>query len=202
MSSKGKSTKNIIVDAAWDLFYKNGYDHTTIDDIVEASNTSKGSFYHYFRSKSDLLGTIPYLFDEFYEGLMDKPSPSLSPIKKLMYITDQLFNLIDSRIPEPLIAEYMALQITAKGDRYFLDHERAYYRLLRHIFAEGVEQGIFTDEFRRSEMIRCFATFERGLVYDWCLAKANYNLPEYGKLLCRGLLKGILKEEYYYMLDE
>ena len=200
--SKGKTTKAIIVEAAWDLFYKKGYEHTTIDDIVEASNTSKGSFYHYFRSKSDLLGTIPDLFDEMYEKLITHPNPSISPIKKLMYITDELFNLIDSRIPESLLAEHMALQITIGGNRHFLDPDRPYYRLLRHIFDEGMEQGIFTDELRMNEMIRCFATFERGLVYDWCLAKANYTLPEYGRLICRSLLRGFLKEEYYYMLDE
>lgn len=200
--SKGKTTKAIIVEAAWDLFYKKGYEHTTIDDIVEASNTSKGSFYHYFRSKSDLLGTIPDLFDEMYEKLINHPNPLISPIKKLMYITDELFNLIDSRIPEALLAEYMALQITARGDRHFLDPDRPYYRLLRHVFSEGMDQGIFTEELRMNEMIRCFATFERGLVYDWCLAKANYTLPEYGRLICHSLLKGFLKEEYYYMLDE
>ena len=45
--SAKRQTKAKIVSAAWKLFYQNGYDDTTIDDIVEASGTSKGSFYHY-----------------------------------------------------------------------------------------------------------------------------------------------------------
>ncbi len=49
--SAKRQTKAKIVSAAWKLFYQNGYDDTTIDDIVEASGTSKGSFYHYFRTK-------------------------------------------------------------------------------------------------------------------------------------------------------
>ena len=49
-------TKGRIVSAAWQLFYQYGYNNTTIDDIVELSQTSKGSFYHYFGSKDDLLG--------------------------------------------------------------------------------------------------------------------------------------------------
>ena len=67
MSRKNsKNTKGRIVAAAWQLFYQQGYDDTTIDEIVEASGTSKGSFYHYFDSKDALLTSLSYLFDEKY----------------------------------------------------------------------------------------------------------------------------------------
>ena len=202
MSKKTKSTKIIIVESAWDLFYKKGYEHTTIDDIVEASNTSKGSFYHYFKSKSDLLNTITDLFDELNEELMESLDPSLNPIKKLMFIVDELFKSIENRLPESLLAEYMALQITTKGHRHFLESDRAYYRLIRQILTEGQEQGIFTERLRMNDLIRAFATFERGVVYDWCLARGNYTLSEYGRLLYMSFFKGFLKEEFYYLLDE
>ena len=65
-----RNTKGRIVDAAWALFYEQGYDETTIDDIVERSETSKGSFYHYFESKDSLLSSLSYLFDAKYEQLM------------------------------------------------------------------------------------------------------------------------------------
>ena len=59
-----RNTKSKIVSAAWSLFYEQGYDDTTIDEIVEASGTSKGSFYHYFDGKDALLSSLSYLFDE------------------------------------------------------------------------------------------------------------------------------------------
>ena len=37
MPRKRQSTKSRIVKAAWNLFYKNGYDATTVDDIIAAS---------------------------------------------------------------------------------------------------------------------------------------------------------------------
>ena len=40
-------TKKRIVSAAWKLFYEQGYENTTIDEIVEESCTSRGSFYHF-----------------------------------------------------------------------------------------------------------------------------------------------------------
>lgn len=65
----GKNTKSKIVAAAWKLFYDNGYDDTTVDEIIWESGTSKGSFYHYFDGKDALLGSLAYLFDEKYDEL-------------------------------------------------------------------------------------------------------------------------------------
>ena len=70
MSKKrAKNTKGKIIAAAWKLFYDQGYDETTIDEIIAESGTSKGSFYHYFEGKDALLGSLSYLFDEKYEEL-------------------------------------------------------------------------------------------------------------------------------------
>ena len=67
-----RNTKGKIVSAAWQLFYRQGYDDTTIDEIVEASGTSRGSFYHYFEGKDALLSSLSYLFDEKYDKIKEK----------------------------------------------------------------------------------------------------------------------------------
>ena len=46
-----KSVKGRIVAAAWQLFYEKGYNGTTVDDIIDLSGTSKGSFYYFFNTK-------------------------------------------------------------------------------------------------------------------------------------------------------
>ena len=85
MPRKRQSTKSRIVKAAWNLFYKNGYEHTTIEDIITASKTSKGSFYHYFKGKEALLNSLSYLFDEKYEELLPALSPEQDAIEKLVF---------------------------------------------------------------------------------------------------------------------
>ena len=55
-----KSVKGRIVAAAWQLFYEKGYNGTTVDDIIDLSGTSKGSFYYYFNTKDELLKHRPY----------------------------------------------------------------------------------------------------------------------------------------------
>jgi len=50
--------RNEILDVVQGLFYTKGYEQTTIQDILNASQISKGAFYHYFNSKQDLLEAL------------------------------------------------------------------------------------------------------------------------------------------------
>jgi AcrR family transcriptional regulator len=50
--------KGEILDAAERLFAEKSYDRTTINDMLEAVGISKGAFYHYFKSKEDVLDAV------------------------------------------------------------------------------------------------------------------------------------------------
>lgn len=54
MSSKGEITKQKVLETARELFYLNGYNNTSIDDILKASKIKKGNLYFHFRSKEEL----------------------------------------------------------------------------------------------------------------------------------------------------
>ena len=93
MSRKNtRNTKGRIISAAWKLFYEQGYEDTTVEDIVFESETSKGSFYHYFNGKDALLGTLAYVFDEKYEALQQTMDPADNAIDKLIYLNHELFH--------------------------------------------------------------------------------------------------------------
>ena len=55
---KERTTRSRIVNSAWKLFYEQGYEDTTVEEIIEVSHTSKGSFYHYFDGKDALLEIV------------------------------------------------------------------------------------------------------------------------------------------------
>ena len=76
-----KKTKSKIVSAAWKLFYEQGYEDTTIEEIIEESGTSKGSFYHYFEGKDALLSSLAYMMDEKYEELMEELTPDMTAMR-------------------------------------------------------------------------------------------------------------------------
>ena len=175
-----RNTKGRIVDAAWKLFYEQGYEDTTVEDIIFESNTSKGSFYHYFDGKDALLSSLSYLFDEKYGELMDVMDPDMDSFDKLMYLNRELFGMIENRVALDLLARLLSSQLVTRGERHLLDHSRAYYKILRQIIIRGQERGELRTDMTVSEMAKAYALCERGLMYDWCICGGEYSLREYG----------------------
>lgn len=53
-----EATREHIVRAADDLFYKQGFQHTSFADIAVAIGISRGNFYYHFKSKDEILAAV------------------------------------------------------------------------------------------------------------------------------------------------
>lgn len=53
-----KTTHDHIVEAADQLFYRQGYEHTSFANIAEAVQISRGNFYYHFKSKDEILDAV------------------------------------------------------------------------------------------------------------------------------------------------
>ena len=178
-----RNTKGRIISAAWQLFYQQGYDNTTVEEIIEASGTSKGSFYHYFEGKDALLSSLSYLFDEKYEELMDRIPEDMDRFDVLMLLNRELFAMIENSIALDLLARLYSSQLVTRGEKHLLDHNRIYYKLLRRIVSEGQQRGELRADVTVNEVVRVYALCERALIYDWCLSEGSYSLMQYGRTM-------------------
>ena len=183
-----RNTRGKIVSAAWQLFYEQGYEETTVEEIIETSQTSKGSFYHYFDGKDALLSTLSDLFDEKYEALQETMDPDMPAMDQLLYLNEELFRMIENKVSVELLARLLSTQLVTNGERHLLNQKRTYYRLLRKIIAQGQERGEFTDRQSVSEMVRLYAMSERALMYDWCLRGGEFSLRQYAAQVMPGFL--------------
>ncbi len=189
MAAKSKNaTKRKIVTAAWKLFYEQGYDDTTVDDIIRASGTSKGSFYHYFEGKDALLSTLSLLFDEKYEELLAGIDPEMDRFDMLLWLNAELFAMIENTVPLELLAKLYSTQLVTRGDKHLLDRNRVYYKALRRIAAEGQERGELRSDLPVNEITKLYAVCERALLYDWCICEGDYSLKNYAKEVMPRLL--------------
>lgn len=184
MAKKGtRNTREKIIDAAWRLFYRQGYDDTTVEEIIEESGTSRGSFYHYFPAKDDLLSTLADVFDRKYEALMRSIDPDMDRFDQLMYLNRELFAMMENSTPLDLVARLYSSQLVTRGDKSLMDHNRIYYRLLRQIVLQGQERGELRADVTVNEMVRAYALCERALIYDWCLSGGDYSLTQYSRTM-------------------
>ena len=187
-AKKAKTTKKKIVSAAWKLFYEQGYDNTTVDDIVEESGTS---FYHYFEGKDALLSSLSFLFDEKYEELMPGVDPEMNSMDKLLYLNRELFGMIENTVSLELLARLFSSQLITKGERHLLDSSRVYYKILRQIISEGQQRGQIRSDLTVNEISKLYAMCEWGLMYDWCICSGNYSLKNYAASVMPLLLASI-----------
>ncbi|MBX9827589.1 MAG: TetR/AcrR family transcriptional regulator [Xanthobacteraceae bacterium] len=55
---RDKTTRDQIVEAADQLFYRQGYAHTSFSDIADAVRISRGNFYYHFKTKDGILDAV------------------------------------------------------------------------------------------------------------------------------------------------
>ena len=177
-----KSTRNTrgrIVAAAWKLFYEQGYEDTTVEEIIDESGTSKGSFYHYFNGKDALLSTLSVMFDEKYQELAATMDPDMDAFDKLLLMNHELFVMIENEIDLDLLARLYSTQLVTKGERHLMDHNRFYYKLLKQVVSQGQKRRELTNDMTVNEIVKVYAFFERAFLYDWCISNGDYSLSKY-----------------------
>jgi len=64
--------KQEYLDTALDLFVEKGYFKTTVQEIIDTMGASKGAFYHYFKSKEDIIHAIIELEIRKYDAVMQE----------------------------------------------------------------------------------------------------------------------------------
>ncbi len=77
-SAKGEKMRLHIIQAAGDLFHAQGVAATSPDQVIEASETGKGQFYHYFKSKEGLVHAV---LQNYLEGIRAGSNPAYFEIR-------------------------------------------------------------------------------------------------------------------------
>ena len=143
---KGDLKRNQILDCAEKLFFERGYDRTSVQDILNALNISKGGFYHYFDAKESVLRELcERRWTERFEKLrMELYGSRRSPTDKLNLLLSQadLFEQED--------VHFSALMVKVcyrDGDRTIRDFRRRTLMdlmlpALNDVVLEGVSQGV------------------------------------------------------------
>jgi len=89
--------KKRLMEAAMDLMWLNGYGAASVDAICEQAGAKKGSFYYFFKSKSELAAAALEADWNEKKAQMDSIfSPTVPPLERL----ERYFDFVHSRLAE------------------------------------------------------------------------------------------------------
>ena len=145
--------------AAQQLFFEKGYETTSVNTIIESVGVSKGTFYHYFKSKEDLLDNLVENHTEQHleAWRMIIEDDNLTALQKLNMVFEKSSSL-KSANKEMIKMTFEALY---RDENLLMRYKLTKRRIkvatveLTKIIQQGVEEGFFNTLFPQESMELC-----------------------------------------------
>ena len=152
--------KNEILDAAEILFTEKGYDNTSVTDIMNAVGIAKGTLYHHYKSKEDILNAlIKRQTDDIFLSAKKIADDKSIPVKERMIRTILALHVDTEQMEEQTMMEQLHRpQNTLMHEKTKKIIFEGVPPILSGIVMEGVEQGIFQTRYPLEcmEMALCY----------------------------------------------
>ena len=161
ISKKHAVRKKEILDKAQILFTTKGYSKSTVNDILESVGIAKGTFYHYFKSKEEVMDALIMRFISFTADIIEQKinEKGKNAMEKLRDVHCANYRAIPGFEEIFLQLKYsdnaeMQYKIALKTIRKI---SPIYMRLIE----QGIAEGIFKTEYPRefSEFMLVFSQF-------------------------------------------
>ncbi|MDU0326737.1 helix-turn-helix domain-containing protein [Microbacterium sp. KSW2-21] len=126
------SSREVLAEAACELFLEQGYDATSVSDITRRAGVSRSSFFNYFSAKSDVL----------WSGFDEQADAATARLREGEPVDECLAGIGEGLAPDALalaITNAVAMGISAELDR---DRAVRQFRLQRELAARCVRDGM------------------------------------------------------------
>lgn len=190
-----KSLKERIIETALDLFRHKGYHGVSVDEIVETAGTSKGGFYHKFKSKDALLYEIHDLFiSHVLKETKKAYEENDTPIDKVTALLFAFTNVFDVYQRHITVFYNESAYLPLEYKNIIKEKRTEYQKLIEQVIEEGKEGGHFRPEI--STTITTMAII--GLVnwtYKWYRQNGSLTMEQITHHFNDLILRGVLTEQ-------
>lgn len=158
-----------IFRSALQLFAEHGFTATTVEEITEAADVGKGTFFNYFRNKEDVLSALAEVqLDKYAHAIQAAESGALTPRQALRELW--------LRLPEEpgrsqaLVRSLMVVFLTSQAIREKMSRSLEHGReMLGRLFKRAQERGEARRDRRTLELALAFQQKLLGTVLVWTL---------------------------------
>ena len=148
-----------------ELVLKEGFDKLTIRGVCKKAGINHGTFYHYFKSKDDLIIDRQNRFNTFFSDLYEKELQHLPSREALKLYTKEYIHYIQTRLLPMLISfEKTLLSLSAKGRL----EDNSAQKILIKLIQSGIAEGYITSEHSAESLYNLFQIFFLGIRVRFC----------------------------------
>jgi AcrR family transcriptional regulator len=136
-----------LLDAARELFFEKGYQTTSVNDIIEKVGVAKGTFYHYFKTKSDLLDKLVERFTESIHVEIKKlvKRTDLNALEKIngFFALGRTFKARNIELMKLLLKALYNEENLVMRHRMIRDRIKSTLPEFVKIIDQGIKEGVF-----------------------------------------------------------
>jgi AcrR family transcriptional regulator len=185
-------TRQRLYNAAIELIDKKGFSHVTISDITEKAGVSKGNFYHYFKSKDEVLIEEFLKIDTFFEETLEEVSNKhRSPLKQLAAFTEASFQYFNDVGVTVVRAVYSSEVDPAMKKPKLAFPNRPVTGIIGHLVKEAQERGELRKDMSAETITEYYLQSFRGAIYEWCLQDGQFDLIKAYKRFIKLIFEGL-----------
>ena len=180
-----------VVDVAAELFAKQGYDATSIQDIVEATGLQRGGLYHYMTGKADLLIQI---HERFIEPLLAEAraiaaenEPADVVLRKLA--ASLMDDIATYRNQVTVFLHEWRIIEDSPEWRDVLKAREEFERVIEGVLRRGVDEGVFKIADIRLAVLAFLGMFNYS--YQWYQPGGRFSAKRVAEYFCDIFLAGI-----------
>ncbi|MBC8421031.1 MAG: TetR/AcrR family transcriptional regulator [Proteobacteria bacterium] len=190
-----EQTKSKIIQAALELFVRQGYHGTSINDITQKVRITKAAFYSHFDSKGQLLLRIiseyeSRYIDQLIRAVNEYDGDPVTKLHKSISFSSE-FAVKNPQLC--LFLDYLTAELNADVD--FFPHLKKvhdkYQLFIQEIIAEGIRQGLINEEHDPALTALTFIAVHHGVLHQWSLNRYHLNGKEYVRNFRRILMNGL-----------
>src|SRR5438067_90451 len=136
-----------LLSAATKLFARNGFDRTSVQEIVAAAGVTKGAMYHYFDSKDDLLSEVYGRVLRLQTEQLEKVAVTEAPVSQRLRqaCVDVVVSTIENLDDTTIFLQSMH-QLSPDKRKAVRAERRRYHERFRSLIEEGQASGEFRSD--------------------------------------------------------
>lgn len=183
--TKSKETVARIVSAAAAIIESGNLENLTVKNVCRLAGISNGVFFHFFKSKNDLI--VLYMHEGYEQYIVTHPFAPTSPD-----IADQIvyYYLHNMRYCEGIGVEFIHHYYSTDNKALIGRDEKNLitgpcYDHVISLVRQGLQTGYFETDSSAFEITADLGMLVKGVIFEWALCDGNFDAEKYIEKMCR-----------------